>query len=106
VRPPWAWWRSKNVSRAPVTDETAVSAPGQKQVIDSVIDAYIDWREECAALEYAYLRWAGADALDAELAFAEYMTRLDREERASALYAELLSAASPTSSPTSRSPSP
>jgi hypothetical protein len=61
-----------------------------RHLVDCMMDAYVDWREECAALEDAYDRWANADASDAELACAAYGAGLDREERASTRYAELV----------------
>jgi hypothetical protein len=60
-------------------------------LIDCAADAFMDWREESVALEDAYRRWVTADELDAELAFAAYGAGLDREERASTVYAELVS---------------
>jgi hypothetical protein len=62
-----------------------------QRLVDCLIDAYIDWREECVILEDAYRRWVSAAASDAELAFAAYRAGLDREERASILYGELVS---------------
>jgi hypothetical protein len=55
-----------------------------------MIDAYIEWREECVAVEAAYRRWVSADPADAELAWVAYRAGLDREERASILYGELV----------------
>ena len=93
------------MSRQPEKEDPAVSDLRPSQ-LGSVIDAYIDWREECVALEYAYLRWAHADAPSAEVAYAAYRACLDQEERASALYAELLCAASPASPAASPTGSP
>jgi hypothetical protein len=62
-----------------------------ERLIDCATDAFMDWREECLALEDAYRRWANADELDAGLAFAAYTAGLDREERASTHYEELVS---------------
>jgi hypothetical protein len=59
-------------------------------LIDDVMDAYIAWREESAAVESAYLRWKSALSLDAACAHAAYVAALDREERASTDYAEVL----------------
>jgi hypothetical protein len=59
-------------------------------LIDCAADAYTEWLEECVALEHAYRRWAGARGRDATVAFAAYRAGLDREERASILYAELV----------------
>jgi hypothetical protein len=58
-------------------------------VIDDVMDAYVEWREECAEVEYAYGRWSTAPPADAALAFAAYVAALDREDRASTSYAEV-----------------
>ncbi|HTE63569.1 MAG TPA: hypothetical protein VK631_24650 [Solirubrobacteraceae bacterium] len=59
-------------------------------VIDDVMDAYVEWREECAEVEVAYLRWSIASPTDALLAFAAYVAALDREDRASSSYAEVI----------------
>jgi hypothetical protein len=57
--------------------------------IDRALDAYMAWREECAAVRAAYLAWTRAGAAEAALAFDAYWAVLDREERAAALYADL-----------------
>lgn len=63
---------------------------GQAHVlIDDTVDAYVDWREESAAVWDAYERWECASAADARLAFAAYWAAVDREERASNVYAGL-----------------
>jgi hypothetical protein len=63
-----------------------------KRLTDRLTDAYIEWREECAALEDAYRRWLAADddPLEAALAYAAYREGLDREERACIRYGELV----------------
>jgi hypothetical protein len=61
------------------------------RLVDDVIDAYVDWREECLFVWDAYCRWAAAPQADATLAFAAYAAALDREERASAYYAGRIS---------------
>ena len=57
--------------------------------IDETVDAYVDWREESGAVWDAYERWESAPAADARLAFAAYWAAVDREERASSVYADL-----------------
>ena len=57
--------------------------------VDSVLAAYSAWRCECAAVRAAYRRWASAAMRDA--CFAAFRVALDREERAAARYARLLS---------------
>ena len=61
-----------------------------KQLVDEAIEAYVDWREECAGVWTAYERWAHAPVADAAGVFAAYRAALDREERASHAYADLL----------------
>jgi hypothetical protein len=61
-----------------------------KQLVDEAMDAYVDWREECAGVWDAYERWAHAPKIDAAGAFSAYRAALDREECASHAYADLL----------------
>jgi NAD-dependent SIR2 family protein deacetylase len=56
-------------------------------VLEDVIDAYVDWREQSQAVWLAYQRWLTASRADAPLQFAAYLAELDQEERASAVYA-------------------
>jgi hypothetical protein len=58
-------------------------------LIDETVEAYVGWREESAAVWDAYERWEWASAADARLAFAAYCAAVDREERASNVYAGL-----------------
>jgi len=55
-------------------------------VADGVIDAYVSWREECAAVNQAYARWNSAAASSREAAFARYGVALEREARAADRY--------------------
>lgn len=54
------------------------------------VDAYVAWREECAAVRTAYLAWRRACAAEAALAFDAYEAALDREEVAARVYAALI----------------
>jgi len=60
-------------------------------MVDETIDAYVDWREECTHVWEAHRRWQSAVGADAALAFRAYVAALDREERASEVYADLIS---------------
>ena len=64
--------------------------PGQSQVVDDVVLAYVEWREESAAVWDAYDRWESASAEEKLPADAAYRAALDREEAAAKLYAELI----------------
>jgi hypothetical protein len=57
-------------------------------MVDEAIDAYVDWREECTRVSDAYDYWLGAVRADTALSFWAYMAALDREQRASEIYAE------------------
>jgi hypothetical protein len=59
-------------------------------MVDETIDAYVDWREECTHVWDAYCRWVSAVGPDAALAYRAYVAALDREERASEVYADLI----------------
>jgi len=56
--------------------------------MDEAVDAYVEWREECATVRDAYERWGRAMAGDCGSAFAAYWAAVDREERAADIYAE------------------
>lgn len=62
--------------------------PSQRQVVDAVVLAYVEWREESATVWGAYDRWASAAAEDKPPAGAAYRAALDREEAAAKFYAE------------------
>lgn len=53
---------------------------------DELLDRYLSWREECAALNAAYDRWQRAAQEDQALAFAVYVSHLDLEEQAAHCY--------------------
>jgi hypothetical protein len=60
------------------------------RLMDDVMDAYVAWHEECASVEAAYRAWTCAPEPAATGAFWGYRAALDREERASDVYAELV----------------
>ena len=67
-----------------VTD--SATAFGQ-WAIDEMLECYISWREECAAVRAAYQQWADSDRRERGLVYAGYLAALDREERAARTYA-------------------
>ena len=60
--------------------------PGDDHPVSAFVESYVDWREESAALEDAYQRWAGSADTEREMAFSAYHAALDREEKAAAVY--------------------
>jgi hypothetical protein len=55
--------------------------------LDDVMDAYVQWREQSRSVWDAYQRWVYAAPPDERLRFAAYLAELDREQRASDVYA-------------------
>lgn len=64
--------------------------PYSSTLIDAVMDGYVAWREESAAVQTAYGRWLRTDPGEQGLAFAAYLAALDREERAAETYQRLI----------------
>ena len=73
-----------NIKRVPVV------SPPSSILIDAVVDGYVAWREENAAVEAAYRRWLAAGREERALAFAAYSAALDREEYAAAEYQRVI----------------
>ena len=67
-----------------VTDSTTEFG---QWAIDEMLERYISWREECAAVQMAYQQWADSGRREWGLAYAGYLAALDREERAAGTYA-------------------
>jgi hypothetical protein len=65
-----------------------MSAQIASHVIDDLMDMYVEWREACAAVRNAYVRWSTVRVAEKEQAFSEYRAALDWEEQVSALYAD------------------
>jgi hypothetical protein len=59
-------------------------------LVDDAIDAYVDWRGECEWVRTSYDRWTSASTDEARRAFSVYRAALEREERASRVYAECI----------------
>lgn len=60
------------------------------QLVDTMIEHYVDWREECATVALSYQHWSRAQRRDKALAFSAYVAALDREELAAARYRRLV----------------
>jgi hypothetical protein len=59
-------------------------------LVDALIDHYVSWREECAAVASSYENWNRAESGDRALAFSAYVAALDREELAATSYRRLI----------------
>jgi hypothetical protein len=60
----------------------------RRRMVDAVLDAYVDWCDECRAVWDAYRVWASAPVAEDGFAFVAYSTALDREQCAAEIYAE------------------
>jgi hypothetical protein len=65
----------------------------ESQLIDDVVDTYVDWREQSERVWRAYHDWSNTAPPDAALRFAAYVAELDREHRASDAYADAVTRA-------------
>ena len=61
-----------------------------RRLRDEIIDLYLDWREEAAAVADAYTLWADATADDKAARFVAFTAAIDREEAAARSYADAL----------------
>jgi len=68
---------------------SSVVAP-VSEIIDAVMDGYVTWREESAAVRAAYESWRRAPSNERVVAFDDYSAALDREERAASEYRRLI----------------
>jgi len=66
------------------------TAMPMSDLIDAVMDGYITWREQSAAVETAYRTWRRAPADHRAVAFEGYYAALDREEDAASEYRRLV----------------
>jgi hypothetical protein len=60
---------------------------------EAVVEQRDDWRRECAEVRRSFAAWTAAPMTLRARAFGAYCDALEREERASAIYADLLSEA-------------
>ena len=70
------------------------TAAPNSELIDAVIDAYIEWREGSAEVTAAYRTFSRAPAPERTLAYDNYVAALDREELAANVYMRLIEQAS------------
>jgi hypothetical protein len=61
----------------------------RRRLVNKAMDAYLSWYEQCIDVRVAYSYWEAARASDSALWYEAYSAALDREERASELYAGL-----------------
>ncbi|HEX4282646.1 MAG TPA: hypothetical protein VHZ27_17890 [Solirubrobacteraceae bacterium] len=62
----------------------------EARLVDTMIGAYLDWRESCRLVHDAYRSWTNATGPRARAAYWRYTAALDAEEWAAELYASLV----------------
>lgn len=72
-----------NFKRSPIEQPST-------EAVDAVVDAYVAWREQSAAVRIAYARWSSAGLREREGEFVRYRIALDCEERAADRYQSLV----------------
>jgi hypothetical protein len=58
----------------------------RRNTVDTLVDEYVRWREECITVHCAYDIWTLAPPGERALAHAAYQAALDREGQAAANY--------------------
>jgi hypothetical protein len=76
--------------RPTAVDASAAAHAALVHLLDEMIDVYVSWREESAAVDASYENWNRATAADKTLAFSAYVAALDREARAAADYQRVI----------------
>ena len=83
---------SRRPARAAPTPDPPVTGAGTADFapcdlgVDDFVERYVEWREECQALDSAYRDWARSNRSERDLAFATYRSELDREEQAATAF--------------------
>ncbi|HUE26846.1 MAG TPA: hypothetical protein VMP89_08740 [Solirubrobacteraceae bacterium] len=62
----------------------------RRRLLTKVMNAYVSWREQCLGVRIAYSHWVSAHDREAGIWYTAYADALDREQRASELYASLI----------------
>jgi hypothetical protein len=71
-------------------DRTAADVGGVTPLVDETIERYVDWKEECGAVNATYECWSTAPREERTISFATYIAALDREECAAKAYASAI----------------
>ena len=62
----------------------------EARLVDTMIGAYVDWRDACRLVHEAYRSWASSTGAGARVTFWRYRAALDAEEWAAEVYASLV----------------
>jgi hypothetical protein len=62
------------------------TAPARDVADETFLATYLEWREQCEAVDCAYSRWTRSGRSGRDLAFETYRAALDRESKAASAY--------------------
>jgi hypothetical protein len=57
------------------------------RLVDEMLERYVEWREDAAAVRGRYADWSGAPAREEAWRFSAYLAALEQEESAAQTYA-------------------
>lgn len=77
----------RSVKRTQMSAVTVSHNALASRSIDALLERYVSWREEAAAVGQAYRRWDSSEREERALAYAWYVAALDREQHAARGYA-------------------
>jgi hypothetical protein len=69
---------------------SAVVSSSRSALFDALMDGYVTWREESAAVNAAYENWRRAPREERARAYWTYVAALDLEERAAFAYQQFV----------------
>jgi hypothetical protein len=72
-----------------MSSQTNIDGRERKRLARTATDAYVAWRNECAAVTEAYRCWADAGDNEEATLWEAYESALEREEHTSMAYIEL-----------------
>jgi hypothetical protein len=67
------------------------AARSRAELVDDLMDRYVEWREQSVAVRRTYEEWSKAPAAQQRRAFEDFEAALDLEEQATLLYADRVS---------------
>lgn len=67
-----------------------IAAGQTSRLVDDVLDRYVEWCEDAAAVDAAYRVWSGAPADEGMWRFSVYLASLEQEEFAANSYAAVV----------------
>jgi hypothetical protein len=87
---PGPWRRAGRANTLIAEGEDMSTTKTRERLKDQAMEAYLEWRVVCSAVDEAYECWNRGPRDQAADAFVRYRATLDAEERSSLAYARLM----------------